>query len=196
MFLDARHVKLSTKPFTLQICLFQDRKILKLNSGEKVFSKMDFFFKNPVLWHSAFWRIELHSDSRYFTLFRANHKLYRYQRLTVGVKAAQGELNMALQPLFAYILQAYLIHDDLIVAAETDAEHHCAIYAVMQVITYASVTLNPNKQVYFRNLRDRILVSSCWLCSSTSRSSTIDRRRNWLVLFSISFQTFQDTPAN
>jgi hypothetical protein len=35
----------------------------------------------------------------------------------MGVKPAQGELNVALQPLFANIPQAHLIHDDLIVAA-------------------------------------------------------------------------------
>ncbi len=41
----------------------------------------------------------------------------------MGVKPAQGELNMALQSLFAQIPQAHLIHDDLIVATETEAEH-------------------------------------------------------------------------
>ena len=62
-------------------------------SGAKVFSKMDF--------KSAFWQLELHPDSRCLTVFHANDKLYRYERLTMGVKPAQGELNMALQPLFA-----------------------------------------------------------------------------------------------
>ncbi len=52
---------------------------------------------------------------------------------------------MALQPFFAQIPQAHLIHDDLIVATETEAEHHSAIKAVMQVITDAGITLNPNK---------------------------------------------------
>ena len=48
----------------------------------------------------------------------------------MGIKPAQGELNMALQPLFAHIPQAHLIHDDLIVATETGAEHYSAIDAV------------------------------------------------------------------
>jgi hypothetical protein len=63
----------------------------------------------------------------------------------MGVKPAQGELNMALQPLFAHIPQAHLIHDDFIVATETDAEHHSAITAVMQASTNAGITLNPSK---------------------------------------------------
>ncbi|CAB4029394.1 Hypothetical predicted protein, partial [Paramuricea clavata] len=106
-------------------------------SGAKVFSKMDF--------KSAFLQLELHPDSRYLTVFHANDKLYRHNRLTMGVKPAQGELNMALQPLFAHIPQAHLIHDDLIVATETDGEHHSAITAVMQAITNAGITLNPSK---------------------------------------------------
>ncbi len=73
---------------------------------------------------SAFWQLELHPYSRYLTVFHANDKLYRCKRLTMSVKPAQGELNMALQPLFAHIAQPHLIHDDLIVATETEAEHH------------------------------------------------------------------------
>ena len=66
----------------------------------------------------------------------------------MGVKLAQGELKMALQPLFAHIPQAHLIHDDLIVAKETDAEHHSAITAVMKAITSAGITLSPNKWTF------------------------------------------------
>ncbi len=135
MTLDARNVNKAIHASNLPIPRQEDIKA-KL-SGAKVFSKMDF--------KSAFWQLELHPDSRYLTVFHANDKLYRYKRLTMGVKPAQGELNMALQPLFAQIPQAHLIHDDLIVATETEAEHHSAIKAVMQVITDAGITLNPNK---------------------------------------------------
>jgi hypothetical protein len=135
MTLDARNVNKAIQASNLPIPRQEDIKA-KL-SGAKVFSKMDF--------KSAFWQLELHPDSRYLTVFHANDKLYRYKRLTMGVKPAQGELNMALQPLFAHIPQAHLIHDDLIVATETDAEHHSAITAVMQAITNAGITLNPSK---------------------------------------------------
>jgi hypothetical protein len=130
---------MSTRPSKRRIYLFRDKRILikaKL-SGAKIFSKMDF--------KSAFWQIELHPDSRYLTVFHANDKLYRYKRLTMGVKPAQGELNVALQPLFANIPQAHLIHDDLIVAAKNDVEHNKAIEEVMKAIFSAGITLNPNK---------------------------------------------------
>jgi hypothetical protein len=98
-----------------------------------MFSMMDF--------KSAFWKIELHKDSRYLTIFHANNKLYRYKRLTMGVKPAQSELNVALQPLLANITQAPLIHDDLIVAAKNDVEHNKATEEVMKVISSAGITL-------------------------------------------------------
>ena len=135
MTLDARNVNKAIQASNLPIPRQEDIKA-KL-SGAKVFSKMDF--------KSAFWQLELHPDSRYLTVFHANDKLYRYKRLTMGVKPAQGELNMALQPLFANIPQAHLIHDDLIVAATTNAEHNQAIEAVMNVISSAGITLNPDK---------------------------------------------------
>ncbi|CAB4041353.1 Hypothetical predicted protein, partial [Paramuricea clavata] len=60
-------------------------------------------------------------------------------------ETAQGELNVALQPLFANIPQAHLIHDDLIVAAKNDVKHNKAIEEVMKAIFSAGITLNPNK---------------------------------------------------
>ena len=85
---------------------------------------------------SAFWQIELHSDSRHLTVFHANNKLYRYKRLTIGVKPAQGELNTALLPLFTNIPQAHLIHDDLIVAASSVEQHNIVItLAVIIAVT-------------------------------------------------------------
>ena len=93
---------------------------------------------------SAFWQIELHPESRFLTIFHANDKLYRYKRLTMGVKPAQGELNTALTPL-AHIPQAYLIHDDLIIGTRTMDEHEKVLQLVMEAISKAGITLNPDK---------------------------------------------------
>ena len=106
-------------------------------AGNKVFSKMDF--------KSAFWQLELHPESRYLTVFHANNKLYRYKRLTIGLKPAQGELNVALQPTSAHIPEAHQIHDDLIVAAENHQKHDQAIQLVMEAIDRSGLTLNPLK---------------------------------------------------
>lgn len=109
-------------------------------SGAKHFSKMDL--------KSAYWQLELHPEVRYLTVFECNGKLYRYKRLLMGVKPAQGELNMALHPVFAHISDVYLIHDDLIIAAKTMENHNKALAAVMEAISQAGITLNPKKCVY------------------------------------------------
>ena len=109
-------------------------------SGSKYFSKMDL--------KSAFWQLELHPDIRYLTVFECNGKLYRYKRLLMGVKPAQGELNMALRPIFDHISNVFLIHDDLIIAAKSRDEHNKALAAVMEAISNAGITFNPSKCVF------------------------------------------------
>ena len=54
----------------------------KLN-GSKHFSKMDL--------KSAYWQLELHPDARYLTVFECNGCVYRYKRMLMWVKPAQGE---------------------------------------------------------------------------------------------------------
>ena len=66
----------------------------------------------------------------------------------MGIKPAQGELNMALRPVFAHIKNVFLIHDDLIMATETMEEHLKVIEAVMEAIKNAGLTLNPAKCLF------------------------------------------------
>ena len=58
--------------------------------GATVFLKLDLKF--------AFWQLEIGPESTHLTSFHANGKLYRYERLVMDLKPAQGELNAALQP--------------------------------------------------------------------------------------------------
>ena len=94
---------------------------------------------------SAFWQIELDESSRYLTVFHTNDKLYRYKRLTMGIKLAQGELNVALNPLFMSTDNVHLIHDDLILATKTVSEHIQTIRRIMEAVSEAGLTLNPEK---------------------------------------------------
>ena len=57
------------------------------------------------------------------TVFHAGGKLFRYKRLVMGLKPSQGELNAALQPLFAHVPEVHVIHDDLVIATVTEEEH-------------------------------------------------------------------------
>ena len=63
-------------------------------------------------------------------------------------QSAQGELNTALSPLFAHIKNAHLIHDDLIIAADSLEEHDECLEEVMKSIFDAGVTLNASKCLF------------------------------------------------
>ena len=55
----------------------------------------------------------------------------------MGIKSAQGELNAALQPLFAHLPQVHIIHDDLVIAPVTLKEHEEVVIAVMEILAAA-----------------------------------------------------------
>ena len=65
----------------------------------------------------------------------------------MGLKPSQGELNAALQPLFAHMSTVHLIHDDIVIATITEKEHIAAVEEVMQILSNAGVTANPTKCV-------------------------------------------------
>ena len=66
----------------------------------------------------------------------------------MGLKPSQGELNAALLPLFSHIPDVFLIHDDLIIASETQSAHKAAVRNVMETIFKADLTLNPEKCIF------------------------------------------------
>ena len=136
--LDAKNLNKAVQASSFPIPRQEDIKV-KL-SGAKFFSKLDL--------KSAFWQLELAPESRHYTVFHANGKLYRYKRLVMGIKSAQGELNAALQPLFAHLPQVHIIHDDLVIATVTLREHEEVVRAVMEILAAAGLTLNPPKCVF------------------------------------------------
>ena len=136
--LDAKNLNEAVQASSFPIPRQEDIKV-KL-TGAKLFSKLDL--------KSAFWQLELSPESRRYTVFHANGKLYRYKRLVMGIKSAQGELNAAFQPLFAHLPQVHIIHDDLVIATVTLKEHEEVVIAVMEILAAAGLTLNPSKCVF------------------------------------------------
>lgn len=104
--LDARNINKAIQSNNTPIPRMDEIKS-KLN-GSKYFSKLDL--------KTAYWQLELEENARYMTVFECNHILFRYKRLLMGIKPTQGELTMALQPIFANIPD---IHDDLVIASKT-----------------------------------------------------------------------------
>ena len=63
----------------------------------------------------------------------------------MGIKPAQGEFNVPLKLMFMHKDNIHLIHGDLIIATRTMSEHIAAIHKVMEAISNAGLTLNPEK---------------------------------------------------
>ena len=133
--LDAKNINKAIQSSNLPIPRQEDIKAEL--AGSEVFSKLDF--------RNSFWQFELHPDSRSLTTFSMNNKLYRYKRLSMGIKSAQGELNAALMPLFRHIPDAHLIHDDLIVASKNIKEHMDSLDKVLAAVEQEGLTLNTEK---------------------------------------------------
>ena len=64
----------------------------------------------------------------------------------MGIKSDQGELNVALKPLFAHIPKAHLIHNDLVIATLDMKEHIEVLTEIMIAISRAELTLQSNAE--------------------------------------------------
>ena len=116
--------------------------IRKELAGCKYFTKLDLA--------SAFYQLELDEQSRYLTVFHHKGKLKRYTRLTMGAKPASGELNKALRPLFNGLAAVHIIHDDIVIATPTLAEHEDVTIEALQILHSAGLTLKSKKCLFHR----------------------------------------------
>ena len=106
-------------------------------TGCKFFSKLDL--------RSAFHQLELDDESRYITVFNADGRLVRHVKLTMGNTVASGELSKALRLLLDNVEDVYVIHDDITIAARSQAEHDRALNRVLEILQEQGLTLNADK---------------------------------------------------
>ena len=133
--LDAKNVNKALLSSNYPIPRPEDIKAQLL--GKRVFSKIDL--------KSAFWQLEIAEEARDLTVFHCNGKLYRYKRLVMGLKPSQGELNAALQPLFADLPDVHVIHDDIITATDDEASHVTILDKVLSILLERGLNLNKEK---------------------------------------------------
>ena len=113
--------------------------VLPMCNGKSVFSKLDL--------KTAFHQLELDSESRPLTVFRAGDRLMRYKRLTMGTLPASDELNQRLRPILANIKDAMVIQDDIVIAATDLPSHNTSLDHVLAALQSAGLTVSPTKCV-------------------------------------------------
>jgi len=108
-------------------------------NGKSVFSKLDL--------KTAFHQLELDSESRPLTVFRAGDRLMHYKHLTMGTLPASGELNQRLRPILANIKDATVIQDDIVIAATDLPNHNTSLDHVLAALQSAGLTVSSTKCV-------------------------------------------------
>ena len=86
-------------------------------NGCRYFSKLDL--------NQVFFQFEISEESKPLTTFYANGRLIRLCRLP------QRVLPACTQKIFSQIPEGYAIHDDILIASETEEEH----YIVLEKVT-------------------------------------------------------------
>ena len=105
-------------------------------NGKSVFSKLDL--------KTAFHQLELDSESRPLTVFRAGDRLMPYKRLTMGTLPTSGEFDQRLCPILANIKNATIIQDDIVIAATDLPSHNMSLDHVFAALQTSGLTVSPS----------------------------------------------------
>ena len=109
-------------------------------NGCQLFSKLDL--------RQAYFQFPLSEESKKLTTFYANGRLLRLTRLPQGALPAASELNNALRQIFSSVPEAFVIHDDIIVATKTEQEHYKALEKIFILLEEHNLTLNGPKCLF------------------------------------------------
>ena len=109
-------------------------------NGCQYFSKLDL--------RQAFFQFELTEESKKYTVFYANGRLLRNNRLSQGLLPASSELNKVLQQLLGHIPELHMIHDDILIATKTEEEQYAVLDMVLELLEEEGLTLNGEKCIF------------------------------------------------
>lgn len=113
---------------------------LPLLKGAILFSKVDL--------KKAYHQIELHENSREITTFSTPFGLYRWKRLSMGLKCAPEMFQKILENLLRQCKGIFIYLDDILVFGCSQEEHDQNLHSLLQRIEELGLTLSPEKCVY------------------------------------------------
>jgi len=93
----------------------------------------------------GFWLIRLDDDSSKLCTFNSVFGRYSYTRLPFGISSAPEVFQKRANEIFGYILDVFVIFDDLLIAAESDEQHEKALRTVFEQTREKDVRFNRNK---------------------------------------------------
>ena len=88
----------------------------------------------------CFFNLKFQKNQNLLTTFYANGRLIRLCRLPQGILPACSKLNIALTQIFSQIPEVYAIHDDILIASETEEEHYIVLEKVFKLLESHNLT--------------------------------------------------------
>ena len=97
----------------------------------------------------CYWHIKLDEPSSYLCTFNTPFERYKFNRLPFGLSCASDAAQSMIEKHFGDIEGVLAIHDDLIIAAESFAEHDKILRKVFQRAKERNIKFNLRK-IQFR----------------------------------------------
>ena len=114
--------------------------ILTQLNGCKWFTKLDLT--------KGYHQIELTEKSRPITTFATHHGLWRYKRLSFGVKSAAEVFQNIIKQTIADIPGVLNVSDDILIFSAHRDDHLRSINQVLQRLSECGLTANPSKSLF------------------------------------------------
>lgn len=114
--------------------------LLPLLKDAVLFSKIDL--------KKAYHQIELHEDSREITTFSTPFGLYRWKRLSMGLKCAPEMFQKIMENVFRCCEGIFIYLDDILVFGRSKEEHDNNLQKLLKRIDELGLTVSPEKCLY------------------------------------------------
>ena len=115
-------------------------------NGACIFLKLDL--------NQGYNQLELDESSRYMTTFSSHLGLWRYKRLSFGIKSAAEVFQNAIRVALSDLKGVCNISDDILVYGRTPDEHNTNLRNCFQRIRDSGLTLNKTKCVFNKSSLD------------------------------------------
>ena len=111
--------------------------ILSQLAGAKIFTKLDA--------NSGFWQIPLSPDSELLTTFITPYGRFCFRRLPFGITSAPEHFQRRMSEILEGLEGVLCMVDDVLIHGRTQEEHDQRVVQVLERISKAGLTLNPQK---------------------------------------------------